>query len=101
MIDQPYSAAVTFWMTLSNRWSIITIGLLLKMDLKYLELLMNLEKLNRFKPISEKKSICILQIYPMITKKIQANLPSQKTYEELFYVEDPEDELDDIDHLEE
>jgi hypothetical protein len=37
----------------------------------------------------------------MITKKIQANLPSQKTYEELFYVEDPEDELDDIDHLEE
>lgn len=25
----------------------------------------------------------------------------KKTYEELFYVEDPEDELDDIDHLEE
>jgi hypothetical protein len=27
--------------------------------------------------------------------------PLLKTYEELFYVEDPEDELDDIDHLEE
>ena len=25
----------------------------------------------------------------------------KKTYEELFYVEDPEDELDDIDHLDE
>ena len=38
----------------------------------------------------------------MITKKIQGNPHYlKKTYEELFYVEDPEDELDDIDHLDE
>ena len=34
----------------------------------------------------------------MIIKKIQGESPLlKKTYEELFYVEDPEDELDDID----
>ena len=37
----------------------------------------------------------------MITKKIQGIPLLKKTYEELFYVEDPEDELDDIDHLDE
>ena len=72
------------------------------MELKSQELRMNLEKLNRFKLINEKKVDLYIADLPNDHQENSGESPLlKKTYEELFYVEDPEDELDDIDHLDE
>ena len=68
------------------------------MELKFRVLLMNSEKHNQSKLISEKKWIYLLLIYPNDEQKSAGESPLlNKTYEELFYVEDSEDEFDDID----
>ena len=78
MIDQPYSAAVTFLDDAKQPMVNYNYRLIAENGLEVSGITDEFGKLNQFKPISEKKSIYILQIYPMITKKIQVNLHFSK-----------------------
>ena len=71
MIDQPYSAAVTFLDDAKQPMVNYNYRLIAESGLEVSGITDEFGKLNRFKLTNEKKLIYILQIYPMIIKKIQ------------------------------
>ena len=74
MIDQPYSAAVTFLDDAKQPMVNYNYRLIAESGLEVSGITDEFGKRNRFKLTNEKKLIYILQIYPMIIKKIQGNL---------------------------
>ena len=102
IIDQPYSAAITFLN--AAKQPMINYNYILIAE-NGLEVSGVTDELGKTQPIQtdqrEKVDVYIADL-PNDYQESSGESPLlKKTYEDLFYVEDPEDELDDIDNTEE
>ena len=102
MIDQPYSAAVNFLDDAKQPMVNYNYRLIAENGLEVSGIT---DEFGKTQPIqTDQRETVDLYIADLPNDHQENSGESpllKKTYEELFYVEDPEDELDDIDHLEE
>lgn len=102
MIDQPYSAAVTFLDDAKQPMVNYNYRLIAKNGLEVSGITDEFGKTQPIQTDQREKVDLYIADLPNDHQENSGESPLlKKTYEELFYVEDPEDELDDIDNLEE
>ena len=102
MIDQPYSAAVTFLDDAKQPMVNYNYRLIAENGLEVSGITDEFGKTQPIQTDQREKVDLYIADLPNDHQENSGESPLlKKTYEELFYVEDHEDELDDIDHLEE
>ena len=102
MIDQPYSAAVTFLDDAKQPMVNYNYRLIAENGIEVSGITDEFGKTQPIQTDQREKVDLYIADLPNDHQENSGESPLlKKTYEELFYVEDPEDELDDIDHLEE
>ena len=102
MIDQPYSAAVTFLDDAKQPMVNYNYRLIAENGLEVSGITDEFGKTQPIQTDQREKVDLYIADLPNDHQENSGESPLlKKTYEELFYVEDPEDELDDIDNLEE
>ena len=102
MIDQPYSAAVTFLDDAKQPMVNYNYRLIAENGIEVSGITDEFGKTQPIQTDQREKVDLYIADLPNDHQENSGNPHYlKKTYEELFYVEDPEDELDDIDHLDE
>ena len=102
MIDQPYSAAVTFLDDAKQPMVNYNYRLIAENGIEVSGITDEFGKTQPIQTDQREKVDLYIADLPNDHQENSGESPLlKKTYEELFYVEDPEDELDDIDHLDE
>ena len=102
MIDQPYSAAVTFLDDAKQPMVNYNYRLIAENGIEVSGITDEFGKTQPIQTDQREKVDLYIADLPNDHQENSGESPLlKKTYEELFYVEDPEDELDDIDNLEE
>jgi uncharacterized protein (DUF2345 family) len=102
MIDQSYSAAVTFLDDAKQPMANYNYRLIAENGLEVSGITDEFGKTQPIQTDQREKVDLYIADLPNNHQQNSGESPLlKKTYEALFYVEDPEDELDDIDHLEE